>query len=245
MIEEIQINAQLLDSSPITLGSVNASNTSNDSSSAVESPLSKKRKIVKEDEKAILNGSADPTDASSSSDLDVGFPHSELFGAESAFSQGCPWTGRLKERAAHLEKHCGFVTVLCEMCKKLRTRRHQLQVHQLSCPARMIVCEHCAEKLSFGSRSTHLRSHCKNVPLECEYGCMLDGEPLPMTRDELAEHETVCPFKEILYVLWLALSQFWVAEVLSKKFLDRLVWLWFHGLRRAFIDFDVTGVRRN
>ena len=108
-------------------------------------------------------------------------------------SKGCPWMNELGQLDKHLEK-CGFVLMLCVNigCKVL-VLRDELFMHSTElCPLRSCACKYCR---SSGTHREMTGSHLEKCPgiITCSNtGC---GEKA--TRNEMAAHQLLCPYKTI------------------------------------------------
>ena len=80
---------------------------------------------------------------------------------------GCPWTGQLKNWEDHIDV-CVYQAVTCphKGCGMVLPY-NQLESHELTCPFRRVICEHCNTELTISQLESHL-SECPKLPITCE-----------------------------------------------------------------------------
>lgn len=108
-------------------------------------------------------------------------------------SDGCGWTGELRNKEVHLES-CSFMLLVCVnfSCGAKVQRRH-LEQHQLSeCPWRIFNCEYCSEPHPECQMQDHIKE-CSRFPVTCPNSC---GRSIP--REMVSTHtEDECPLTVI------------------------------------------------
>ncbi|CAH3170376.1 unnamed protein product [Pocillopora meandrina] len=88
-------------------------------------------------------------------------------------SDGCGWTGELRNKEVHLES-CSFMLLVCDhfSCGAKVQRKH-LEQHQLSeCPWRILYCEYCSEPHPECQMQDHIQK-CSGFPVTCPNSCGL------------------------------------------------------------------------
>ncbi|XP_073247632.1 TNF receptor-associated factor 6-like isoform X2 [Porites lutea] len=104
-------------------------------------------------------------------------------------SDGCSWTGELRDKEAHLEA-CKFKIVNCtnKNCDATVKRRDLEQHTTNTCEWRIIECEYCEDL----NPKKHVELHlllCRKIPLSCPYSC---GISIP--REMIQNHiDNDCP----------------------------------------------------
>jgi hypothetical protein len=110
---------------------------------------------------------------------------------------GCAWSGKLKDRPAHLTM-CDFAVVNCPNvgCALLGIGRRNLGDHTAVCAFRPVSCQHCATRLGFCNLAAHEKT-CPMASVVCACG-------VSMRREQLQGHKsstcplglTECPFEK-------------------------------------------------
>ncbi|KAM7436802.1 hypothetical protein ABFA07_013447 [Porites harrisoni] len=104
-------------------------------------------------------------------------------------SDGCSWTGELRNKEANLEA-CTFKMVACtkEHCLE-QVKRKDLEQHvTITCAWRIIECEYCEEPHPKRHLQVHLEN-CSKIPLTCSNSC---GKLIP--REMIPNHiDNDCP----------------------------------------------------
>ncbi|XP_027056332.1 TNF receptor-associated factor 6-like [Pocillopora damicornis] len=112
-------------------------------------------------------------------------------------SDGCGWTGELRNKEVHLES-CSFMLLACDhfSCGAKVQRKH-LEQHQLSeCPWRILYCEYCSEPHPECQMLDHIQK-CSGFPVTCPNSC---GRSIPRrmvsthTEDECPLSIISCPY---------------------------------------------------
>ncbi|XP_057578953.1 TNF receptor-associated factor 2 isoform X4 [Hippopotamus amphibius kiboko] len=101
-------------------------------------------------------------------------------------SEGCTWTGTLKEYESCHEGHCPFMLTECPACKglvRLGQKEHHLE-HE--CPERSLSCRHCRAPCCPADMKAHLQV-CPKFPLTCD-GCGKKKIP----REKFQDHVRTC-----------------------------------------------------
>jgi len=108
-------------------------------------------------------------------------------------SEGCEWTGELREKEHHLAS-CSFKIVSCtnEKCQ-VTIQRKELEEHVTnSCQWRIVVCYHCNKSHPKCVIQDHVEK-CEKKPVECPNNC---GEII--VQEEIASHTNDhCPLSMI------------------------------------------------
>ena len=104
----------------------------------------------------------------------------------------CEWVGPLSEFDHHLRHDCKFVEIPCLNCNVQFQRRH-IYNHFAACPKRQSTCEFCGFKATYDVVVRHREDECRRVTVRCPRNC----EDRPIERQDLAEHEKICPCAEV------------------------------------------------
>ncbi|XP_020612125.1 TNF receptor-associated factor 4-like [Orbicella faveolata] len=115
-------------------------------------------------------------------------------------SEGCDWTGELRNKKNHLATcSCKIVSCLNKNCD-ITMQRKNLKLHMTTtCQWRIIQCEHCSEPHPKCQMEDHIKE-CLKFPLPCPNIC---GVSIP--REKIPDHATndcpltliPCPYEQI------------------------------------------------
>ena len=97
---------------------------------------------------------------------------SEPQAGDGSDGDGCGWTGKLSERAAHLADECEFARKLCthQGCGQ-RVPVAEVAAHAVACEYRPVACEHCGQSRQARALNIH-KNVCPRAPVDCPYkGC--------------------------------------------------------------------------
>ncbi|XP_022804795.1 TNF receptor-associated factor 4-like [Stylophora pistillata] len=104
-------------------------------------------------------------------------------------SDGCKWTGELRNKEVHLG-NCPFHRLPCNnsKCQERVQRRHIKQHENEECPWRILNCSYCSDPYPECEMQDHIKE-CKKFPMTCPNSC---GSSIP--RDEVSTHtKDECP----------------------------------------------------
>ena len=113
-------------------------------------------------------------------------------------SNGCQWTGELRELDAHFQS-CDYTLLPCtNECTNndqvVKVLRKDLQDHLNSkCPRRQHICPHCEET---GEHQKITTTHLKNCP-NAFFPCRNEGCGLTFLRSEISTHQPICQYKRV------------------------------------------------
>ncbi|KAK3100059.1 hypothetical protein FSP39_014081 [Pinctada imbricata] len=106
-------------------------------------------------------------------------------------TQGCTWTGELRELEGH-KLSCSYVMVECEHRCGVQVLQRLMTEHLVSCERRPTVCTHCQMTIPFADMTKHQLLMCQNLPVQCT-SCGKGG----IQRKDIAKHIDVttgdCP----------------------------------------------------
>lgn len=115
-------------------------------------------------------------------------------------SDGCDWTGELREKEDHLSS-CSFKLVSCtnENCQ-VTIQRKELEEHATnSCQWRIVVCDHCNESHPKCVIEDHVEK-CGKKPVECPNNCgeiIVQAEIVSHTNDNCPLSLVSCPYAQM------------------------------------------------
>jgi len=115
-------------------------------------------------------------------------------------SDGCDWTGELREKEDHLAS-CSFKLVSCtnENCQ-VTIQRKELEEHATnSCLWRIEVCDHCNESHPKCLIQDHVE-RCEKKPMECPNSCgeiIVQAEIASHTNDHCPLSVVSCPYAQM------------------------------------------------
>ena len=113
-------------------------------------------------------------------------------------AQVCDWSGRLSELEAH-RNECDYVVRKCRYhingCLENDAGK-RIKLHESECDYAPAVCDACGKKYTKRSLETHKKTKCPKFVIECPNACTdaQSGEKTRLARQELCQHERVCPF---------------------------------------------------
>ncbi|XP_065177602.1 TNF receptor-associated factor 3-like [Sycon ciliatum] len=103
----------------------------------------------------------------------------------SAITDGCQWSGTLRELEDHLEE-CPYILVPCgqNSCTELVQRRYLLTHRQEKCQFRFVNCSHCGTPIVLHSMPEH-QYQCREWPMDCPQGCGMTALPKSLVDEHL------------------------------------------------------------
>ena len=103
-------------------------------------------------------------------------------------SQGCKWSGELKDAKEHDAASCQCVEVLCKNSCGKYFQRSAISNHETKqCPKRHYNCPHCGEEGTFDVIESSHYTVCTDLPIHCPAGCSTH-----VPRNRLLSHLSVC-----------------------------------------------------
>ncbi|XP_055792294.1 TNF receptor-associated factor 2-like [Salvelinus fontinalis] len=113
-------------------------------------------------------------------------------------SEGCSWTGCIKEYEAQHEGKCEYERVPCETCQVLILRSEKERHNERECEARTLNCKYCKVSFNFKEIKAH-DEICQKFPMQCK-----DCGKKKIPREKFLDHsrscaksKTACPFSEV------------------------------------------------
>ena len=109
-------------------------------------------------------------------------------------SQGCQWTGSLRDREYHSTEQCEFDFMKCSKCDR-NVLRYELQGHlENDCPKRDHQCEYCGWKGCYVDVTTAHYQICDKYPCLCPNRCDVGI----IERSQLGDHiANSCPWQRV------------------------------------------------
>jgi len=119
--------------------------------------------------------------------------------------RGCEWSGTMGADHRNLREHyavCGYHKARCQACEQDVLRKDVPQ-HPQQCPARLIRCDHCQERMSHRKYVTHRAPFAADLgPCSgsrfCPNGCSADdGSPKSVRLNHVSAHLLECPLRRV------------------------------------------------
>ena len=87
-------------------------------------------------------------------------------------SQGCRWSGELKDAKGHHASSCDHTDVMCKNgCRKFFRRSAIVDHETKQCPKRRYNCPHCLKAGTFDAIESSHYTVCSGIPIPCPTGC--------------------------------------------------------------------------
>lgn len=111
-------------------------------------------------------------------------------------SQGCEWTGVLRNIESHLDQEngCEYVVVECTQCNESFTRIALVNHHHQDCPYRPYACDYCGHKDTMKEITENHWPVCDEYPVCCPNECKNES----LKRKDLDTHvQKNCPLQRV------------------------------------------------
>ena len=88
-------------------------------------------------------------------------------------SEGCEWTGAIRDVESHLDREdgCGYMAVKCVQCNESYTRITLTDHQKWDCPYRPYACDYCGHKDTMKAITEDHWPVCEEYPIRCPNEC--------------------------------------------------------------------------